>query len=206
MKESHIRNIFYLLTSMQRLDDSLLSHSHNSHKHKLDILSPFIHLLLCPTTPPPLLYRLPKAAPLPYLGVDDGHQSGVHVCEGGGGGLRLLDGAAEQAAAPHHVLRQQLPHDDAQVRDVHLVDQTVDGLLERFPGQPLERRAVGRGGGEGGVMQGITVIKIWESGKRSAIDNLTGDFTQSRNFAVMVKLGIVKFLVRHVTADGFNNP
>ena len=63
------------------------------------------------------------------------------MCERGRGRLRLLDGAAQQTAAAHHVLGEQLAHDDADVGDVHLIDETVDGLFERLPGQALERSA-----------------------------------------------------------------
>ena len=63
--------------------------------------------------------------------------------------LRLLDGSAQQTATSHHVLREQLPHDDADVGDVHLVDETVDRLLQRLPGQALEGGAEGGGGGRG---------------------------------------------------------
>lgn len=54
--------------------------------------------------------------------------------EGGGGRLRLLDSPAEQAAAAHNVLGEQLPHDDVDVADVHLVDEAVQRLLQGLPG------------------------------------------------------------------------
>ena len=41
----------------------------------------------------------------------------------------------------HHVLREELAHDDADVGRVDLVDESVDGLLERLPAQPLELHA-----------------------------------------------------------------
>lgn len=50
----------------------------------------------------------------------------------------LHDGLAEETSAPDHVLGEQLPHDDGDVGRVDLVDQTVDRLLESFPGKALE--------------------------------------------------------------------
>ena len=41
----------------------------------------------------------------------------------------------------HHVLGEELPDDDADVGRVDLVDESVDGLLERLPAQPLELHA-----------------------------------------------------------------
>ncbi len=78
------------------------------------------------------------------LCVDDGHQRGVDVRESGRSELGLGHGLAKQAATANQVLLNQLANDDAQVPHVDLVDETVDGLFERFPGDALvsQRRLV----------------------------------------------------------------
>ena len=115
----------------------------------------------------PLEQQLPDVR---ELGVDDRRQGRVHVGEGGGGSLGLMriiiiiahpfslssciilssikslpvyldDALAQQTPTTDNVLREEFPDDDGDVGTVHFVDQTVDGLLERLPGQPLVRLA-----------------------------------------------------------------
>ena len=54
------------------------------------------------------------------LGVHHGRQGSVHVREGRGGHLRRDGGLAEDTPAAHHVLREELPHDDADVGRIDL--------------------------------------------------------------------------------------
>lgn len=71
------------------------------------------------------------------LGVYDGYQCGVHVREGRRSSLRLDDRATQQPAATDYVFAQQLARDHANVVHVHLVDEAVDGLFQRFPRDAL---------------------------------------------------------------------
>lgn len=52
--------------------------------------------------------------------------------------------------AADDVLLQQLLDDVADVGHVYFVDETVDGLLQRFPAHPLVRQTTGGWGGWGG--------------------------------------------------------
>ncbi|KAL1844922.1 hypothetical protein VTK73DRAFT_1506 [Phialemonium thermophilum] len=78
-----------------------------------------------------------QLADLGQLGVDDGGGGGVDGGEGQAGGLGLGQALAEQAAAAHQVLGEQLRHDGLDVGDVDLVDEAVDALLEGLPSHAL---------------------------------------------------------------------
>ena len=81
--------------------------------------------------------REEQRADLGQLRVDDGRHGRVDGREGQARGLRLHDAAAEQAAAAHQVLAEELGHDVLDVGHVDLVDEPVDRLLERLPGHAL---------------------------------------------------------------------
>lgn len=87
----------------------------------------------------PVQQELPDAG---ELRVDDGHQRRIDVRESRRRVLRLNDGATEQTATANDVLLEQVARDDADVVDVHFVDEAVDGLLQCLPGNPLVRRRV----------------------------------------------------------------
>lgn len=71
------------------------------------------------------------------LRVDDGRHGGVDGGERERRRLGLHDASAEQAAAADQILAKELGNDVLDVGDVDLVDEAVDGFLERLPRHAL---------------------------------------------------------------------
>lgn len=71
------------------------------------------------------------------LGVDDSNKGGKDRGEWEGRSLRAHNRARKQALSADEVLAKQLGHDVLDVRDIDLVDHTVDALAERIPAQTL---------------------------------------------------------------------
>ena len=82
-----------------------------------------------------------QLAELGELSVDDRDERGEHRGEVRGRHLGLHHRAGEEASAPDHVLREDLREDVLDVGRVHLVHQTVDGLLQRVPCHALVLRS-----------------------------------------------------------------
>jgi len=70
--------------------------------------------------------------------VDNGDHSGVDGSERQTGSLGLHDASAEETTATDEILTEQLGNDVLDVGNIDLVDQTIDGLFEGFPGHALE--------------------------------------------------------------------
>lgn len=81
--------------------------------------------------------RYKKFSNLRQLCVHNGGHRRVDGRKWQTGGLRLHDRSAEQPTATNQILTKKLRHDILDIRDIDLVDQTVDRLLQRLPRHTL---------------------------------------------------------------------
>jgi hypothetical protein len=77
--------------------------------------------------------RQQQVSDLRKFGVDNRRHRRVDGCKRQTGRLRLHDGTAEQAPSSNQVLSKQLGNDELDIRNVDLVDQTIDRLLQGLP-------------------------------------------------------------------------
>lgn len=78
-----------------------------------------------------------QLADLGHLGVDHRNETGIYVRERRGGHLRLHEGTAQNTASANDILSKKFRDDILDVGNVDLVDETVDGLTQGVPLEPL---------------------------------------------------------------------